>query len=301
MAELRKLFPLFLCVIITSLLFVNCSNDDSTDEKSSEDLSVLFPLEGGMQDLYLPANQSVNYMLTLQVPPEIKKVESATIDVKESLKNASVTIQGTSLKAALLGAVLQSNETGSILIRVGDTPETACASSITYGPFNLAVGFFGSPDPQEISLDQPSIQIVNRGTVVLCLEMQSSVDAMVSVGDVAVDVTQTECPEAVDFSGTWQGTYECGNSCDTNFGGSIQLKVSQNGTSATYVDQGEDMYTGTVCGDVFRFKRNDPDEVESGTLTLIGPDRAVKHSTWRSVFDPSCYGDCVDSLYRVAN
>ena len=150
-------------------------------------------------------------------------------------------------------------------------------------------------------MDQPSIQIVNRGTVTLCLLMQSSVDAMVSIGEVAMNVTQSECLDAADFSGTWEGTYKCDNSCGGEFGGSMLLTVSQKGTNASYVDDEKYTYTGTVCGDVFRFTRSDNVETESGTFTLIDANTAVKRSTWRSLSQFTCFGNCVDSLYRVAN
>ena len=290
----------YLSILILSFIFVSCSKDDPKDG-NPENISISFPLEGGMQNVQLLANQTVNYTLTLQVPPEIKMVESATIDVKASLKNASVAFLKSANKAALIGALYQNDATGNLLVKVGDTPEAACASTITYGPYNLSAGFFGTPVPEEIELDQPTVQIVNRGTVSLCLQMLSSVDAMVSIGNVAVDVTQSDCEDVADFSGTWEGTYTCGNSCGGEFGGYIQLSVTQNGTNASYRDDGQYVYSGTVCGDVFRFKRTDNQETESGTLTLIDANTAVKRSTWRALNQSGCWGNCVDSLYRVAN
>lgn len=295
-----KNFSCYLSILILSFIFLNCSKDDSK-EKNPENLSIMFPLEGGMQNIQLPANETVNYILTFQVPAEIKMVESVTIDVKASLKNASVAFAKSANKAALIGALLRNDVTGNLFVKVGDTPEAACASAITYGPYNLSAGFFGTPDPEEIELDQPSVQIVNRGTVSLCMQMLSSVDAIVSIGEVAVDVTQTECDEIADFSGTWEGTYKCDNSCGGEFGGYILLTVTQNGTNASYKDDEQYVYSGTVCGDVFRFKRTDNNETESGTLTLIDANTAVKRSTWRALNQSGCWGNCVDSLYRVAN
>ncbi|KAA3658608.1 MAG: hypothetical protein DWQ10_10820 [Calditrichaeota bacterium] len=292
---------LFVWILCVNSIFISCSNDGPTKENSGGDLSILMPLEGEVQNIQLAANQDVQFTLTLQIPPEIKMIESATLNVQETLKHASVSYQGSAGKAALLGAIFQNEATGSILVRVDDSPETACASAITYGPYDLAPGFFSSPDPEEILLDQPSIQLVNRGTVALCLIMHSSVDATVSIDEVAVDMVQSDCPDVADFSGMWTGTYQCGNSCGPGFGGSITLTISQDGASATYVDDGEYSYTGTVCGDVFRFERIDEYEKESGTLTLIDANSAVKRSTWRSRSEPTCFGNCVDSLYRVSN
>ena len=123
-----------------------------------------------------------------------------------------------------------------------------------------------------------------------------------SLDDLHADVTQEDCDPPANFAGQWVGTYECGNSCSGfPFGGQISLTVTQDGTSASYTDDGGDMYTGQVCGNVFRFRRVGPvvdDEV--GSLTLEGADMATKRSTWRTTSEPFCGGHCVDVLTRAA-
>ncbi|TLX78377.1 hypothetical protein E9993_01475 [Labilibacter sediminis] len=285
-------------LFIICMFLVSCSKDDSTDTSAFTSLS--FPLNGAFQDIQLVANQPTNQVITLNVPPEIKMLKSAKIDILKTLKNASVSYQKSALKSALINSALQNDETGWIHIKVGDSPETACLSSISYGPYNLSPGFFGAPMPKEVPLDQPSIQIVNTGTVVLCIEMVSAIDAVVSIDEVAFDITQSDCTETFDFSGLWQGIYECENSCANQFGGEIQLTVTQNGTTASYTDDMDITYTGTICDEVFRFERTNEYESESGTLTRIDDNYAIKRSTWRSHYEPYCFGNCVDTLYRIS-
>jgi hypothetical protein len=181
-----------------------------------------------------------------------------------------------------------------------ETVQKRRLSSVSYGPYNLSPGFFGEPEPEEVELDQSTIQIVNNGTVVLCIEMVSAIDAVVSIDEVAFNITQSDCAETFDFSGVWQGTYECENSCDSQFGGEIQLTITQNGTTASYTSDMGESYTGTVCGEVFRFEGSNEYENESGTLTRIDDNYAIKRSTWRSNYEPYCFGNCVDSLYRIS-
>jgi hypothetical protein len=93
------------------------------------------------------------------------------------------------------------------------------------------------------------------------LSITANFDATFSLDSVEGDVTQEDCGAPANFAGRWTGTYECGNSCSgTPFGGEVDLIVTQDGASATYTDGGGsgDMYTGTVCGNVFRFRRTSP-------------------------------------------
>ena len=65
-----------------------------------------------------------------------------------------------------------------------------------------------------------------------------------------------------------------------------------------YVD-GPYRYEGSVCGNVFHFVRNDPDEIERGTMTLgANPNTATKVSRYYQRSNTACYGDCTDHLTR---
>jgi hypothetical protein len=107
------------------------------------------------------------------------------------------------------------------------------------------------------------------------------------------------CGSPSDFSGTWTGTYECTfreDQCGEPFGGEIALEVTQNGCSATYSD-GDATFAGSVCGDVFEFEGGGPGYTESGILTLVTPNMAMKESTFVNT-EGNCTGDCEDNLSR---
>jgi hypothetical protein len=109
-----------------------------------------------------------------------------------------------------------------------------------------------------------------------------------------------DCGSPSDFSGTWTGTYQCTfrtNDCGEPFGGEITLEVTQDGCSATYSDDGDGTFAGRVCGDVFEFEGGGPGYTESGTLTLVTPNMAMKHSTFVNT-EGGCTGDCDDDLSR---
>jgi len=107
------------------------------------------------------------------------------------------------------------------------------------------------------------------------------------------------CGSPSDFSGTWTGTYECTfrrAECGGTFGGDITFEVMQNGCSATYSD-GEASYSGRVCGDIFTFEGGGPGYTESGVLTLVTPNKAMKESVFVNT-EGGCTGDCDDDLSR---
>jgi hypothetical protein len=182
--------------------------------------------------------------------------------------------------------------------RVGDDAETVCDQGLLYGPFTVSHDTALNVDPPEAESDGQILQIVNSGPFTVCMIITANFDATLDVDGVAMDLEEGECEEPADFSGYWSGTYQCGNSCGESFGGPVELTVTQTGSQASYVDGWDDRYTGRVCGEVFRFERIEEGEIERGTLTLTGPNTAVKRSTWRSRGAPYCWGDCVDELTR---
>ena len=183
-------------------------------------------------------------------------------------------------------------------LRVGSDPATVCEAGVLYGPFEVSHGTTLVVSPETVVADETALQIINSGSMVICLTIVPNIDALLSVDAVAMDITEGRCDSPANFAGTWTGTYECGNSCLGPFGGNIQLTVSQTGTEASYTDQGGDTFTGVVCGDMFRFEYVGEGFFERGTLTLDGPNAATKRSTWRESSPPYCGGDCVDYLTR---
>jgi len=285
-----------------ALTLAGCGDDSTSNPGGESPARLTVPLEGAVSGVPLQAGQTTHYVTELHVPSDIRSVQAAELDVQATM--LGVTLEGipaSSLARALLARLGGAPLNAVTYLRVGTDSATVCSDGISYGPFTAAYTSSLTVDPPTATMDEATLQIVNAGSFFICLSITPDFDATMSLDDLEADVTQEDCAAPADFSGRWVGTYQCGNSCNGfPFGGDIELIVTQDGTSASYTDDGGDMYTGTVCGDVFRFRRVGPvDDDEVGSLTLEGVNQATKHSTWRTTAEPHCGGNCVDQLTRV--
>jgi hypothetical protein len=285
------------CLFLAVSLLASCSDDSDGDGPRR----VVVPLEGAISDQVVFAGQSNQYVFTLQLPPEYRNVTAVTLDAEGSARH----IQAQPLPGALLNSWkdalrLLGGHGATATIRVGNDPETVCTQGVLYGPFDVTHTTSAQVTPETVEADAPTLQIINAGMIAMCVTINPSIDATFSVDSVEVQVTDVPCGSPANFAGRWVGTYSCGNSCGSAFGGEIEIIVSQNGAIASYSDD-ETTFTGTVCGNRFRFERVTAGEIERGTLTLDGPDQATKRSTWRGTSYPWCQGNCVDVLTRIPN
>ncbi|MCP4568296.1 MAG: hypothetical protein GY841_12025 [FCB group bacterium] len=291
----------FLLLVIALLICSGCGDDSSPTggNPPGSPTNISVPMDGALDDIQLLANQTTQVNVTLHVPPSVGVIASAELDVVGTLEHVNVTA-ASKLKGLL--AMLSGQATAQAYIRVGSDPETVCQEGILYGPFQIAQGFFGDPSPEAISLDEPTVQLLNGGMVAICIDFISTFDANFSIEEMEFDVTSEDCGTPSDFAGYWSGPFECGHSCDDEpFGGTVGLTVTQDGSTASYVDLSDDSYTGTICGNKFRFERIELNEIERGTMTLIDNNYAIKRSTWRTRSEPYCFGDCVDTLTRTTS
>ncbi len=297
--------PSFRCTVLCTLLLLailpGCSDDDPAGPSANDPYRLVAPLENAVVDVPLVANQPTTINLSLQLPPDIPRVESAVIDVAGTLDH--VTIDGIPLwkliarKAArLFGKADDIGATATI--RVGSNPETVCESGIAYGPFTVSHGTALVVEPATVAADEATVDIINLGMITICLTVTANIDATLSVDAVAMDIAEGRCDAPANFSGTWNGTWECVNNCGEGEGGDITLVVTQDGTDASYTDDGGATYVGVICGDMFRFEYDGELYFERGTLTMTGPNTAIKRSTWRSHEPPYCGGDCYDTVTR---
>ncbi|MBM4130542.1 hypothetical protein FJ250_05865 [bacterium] len=296
----RRLAPP-ICALVLLAVLAGCGGDDPAGPGPGAPYRLVAPLENAVVDVPLVANQPTTINLTLQLPPDIPKVESAVIDVAGTLDH--VTVDGIPLwkviarKAArLFGAADDVGATATI--RVGSNPETVCASGILYGPFSVSHGAALVVEPATVAADAATVDIINLGMITICLTVTANIDATLSVDAVAMDIAEGRCASPADFAGTWTGTWSCVNNCGGNEGGDITMVVTQDGTDASYTDQGGDTPVGVICGNMFRFEYGGENYRERGTLTITGPNTAIKRSTWRSRSYPYCGGDCTDYVTR---
>jgi hypothetical protein len=281
--------------------FQSCSDEDPSDPADGTPVRVVVPLEGAISDAQVFADQTSEFVVTLQIPPDYRLIRSFELDAEGSARHVSVNgISLLSLIRARLsrGLGLSGGESAEATIRVGNDPTTVCSEGIAYGPFQVTHSGSTEVDPETVEADEPTLEIINSGQIVMCVSITPTVDATFSVDSVEVTISEESCGTPANFAGAWTGIYECGNSCGNPFADEIEITVTQNGTSASYSD-GSATFTGTVCGNRFRFERVTGSEIERGTLTLEDGNHATKRSTWRSTQPPWCGGNCVDVLTRV--
>ena len=283
------------------LLVAGCGGGGGSGPGPDEPTHLVAPLENAVVDLHLVANQPTSINLTLQLPPDIGKVESAVIDVAGTLDH--VTLNNLPLwklvarkLAHLAGKAVDPGATATI--RVGSNPDTVCESGVLYGPFSATLASTLVVEPATATADGATLDIINLGMMTLCVTITANFDCTLSVDAVAMDIREGRCAAPADFAGTWTGTFECGNWCLQPYGGYQQMTVVQNGTDASFVDDGGDAFAGVVCGNMFRFEYTGSDFRERGTLTLNDDGTATMRSTWRSLTAPYCGGDCVDQVTR---
>lgn len=297
----RLLMPLS---VLALALLAGCSDDDDpTSPGTDGPRRLVAPLENAVVDVPLVADQPNTVLLTLQLPPDIPRVASAEIDIAATLDH--VRIDGIPLHtliarklARLVGKADPIGATATL--RVGNDPGTVCTSGILYGPFEVSHDTDLVVEPEAVAADDATIDVINMGTVVVCLTIVPSIDATLSVDALALDLAEGDCEAPADFAGTWTGTYQCSDWCGEPFGGPIQLVLTQDGDRAEHMDSLEGHFAGVICGDMYRFEDVGQGFTEVGTMTLTGPNTAIKRSTWRALAPPYCGGDCEDTLTRQA-
>jgi hypothetical protein len=295
----RRVLSLALLLVLP-LVIGSCSDDDDDENPEGGTRRVTVGLEGAVQNIRVEPDQPAEFIFTFQLPPSVGVVEALELDIEGSMRH--VRVEDVSLLDAILGLFTRSDllgeQTAQAVMRVGVDPGTVCSEGTLYGPFNLTMTTSPQVTPDSADATPGTVQLINTGAMIVCVTVTSTVGALFSVDSLDVEFTEGTCQPAADFEGTWTGEYTCGNSCDQPFGGDIEITVDQNGTNATYTDDGGSTFSGRVCGNMFRFERRTAFEIERGTLTLDSENTATKISTWRSTAPPYCGGDCVDHLVR---
>lgn len=296
-------YTLILIIFSVSFYFNHCSSSDSEGEET-----VTISLDGALQDVELPAGVETQTVFTYQIPPLDSSegvIDSVSIDIDSTLSKLNVS-PGTGSLTTLqkITKYLDVMDASAVMtVRVGGNTETVCSNGVPYGPFQVNSDASGVEITNEESIDatNSTIEVINQGQVTMCLIVTPNIDLTFSLDEIDATIERGECGDPSDFSGTWSGTYTCTeDESDTPFGGSITLTVTQDENNASYTDDNGDTYTGQVCGDVFRFDRDNEFsdiETERGTLTLDSSTTATKRSTYR-VINGEESGNCIDDLTR---
>jgi len=297
--------------VLTAVLTMwGCSKSSTTSASGTtwQDARVTLALGDTLQSIPVIANQATQIVFTVALPPGT--VQSLKPNFNESLKHLTLTPPGlfagqVAVADAIRGIAAVATSSVSVTARVAaaSARDTVCANGLRYGPYSIGLDSVVSPvsvAPATDTADAQTLSIMNSGPFVICLEVLSPVSGSFSLDGGAVDVTHDCAPPSADFSGPWSGTYQCSNTCTGQpFGGPVALTVTQAADgSAHYTDDGGATYSGSVCGNEFRFVHNGTQETEQGRFTLSAGGNGEKRSSWRYSLSPYCGGECIDTLRR---
>jgi hypothetical protein len=284
----------------------NCKATKKTINVTNAGFKVTMPASTDVKNVQVTAgDNTIKFLYTL--PAGADKYDNISVDLQDILTN-SVSIAGLTTGSnikQLLAMLISSAEAQStvyVSARIGASIDTVCEDGFLY-PFTISGSALNPTiDPPTATAAPSSVSIIKSGAFAICLQFNSPIDATVNANDVSVDVTP--CNQAPkNISGKWKGTYTCINyGWPSDINQPITLTITQNGSSAQYVDDGGAVYQGTVCGNVFKFNRVSPLDYdnENGTFVLNNNGTGTKNSTWFSNSSPSTnWGTCTDNLHRV--
>ncbi len=298
-------------LILSIFAIVSCGGGSSNGDDTST-LNISAPLAGNVKDVTINANVPTDikfvYDLPINTSPALTGLE---IDLNKTLSTASVRLPGSSSNKASTDSTnskrdkisARATETVTMRIYIASAAEesTVCTSGEEFGPFEISVSDgnqLDSVSPDSSTASQSSLSIINTGSVSLCLRIDSPVEAVLDIDELAGEATRCDT-DAADIDGVYIGTFTCRNTgCSDNVDQDITMNITQNGYSASY-SSGEASYDGTVCGNVFRHNGGvSGSYTESGTLTFSADGKtASKTSSWKSI-DGSCSGTCSDNLRK---
>ena len=254
-----------------------------------------------------------NISLTAGVPTQVVKTlnynvsrfggpyEALTIDLSAHIPWIDVTPVPRPLPRGTTAGKASSRAGGNMSIRIAreEQANTVCSSGELYGPFSITIDDSSSQvndvQPSSVSATPASVDIINSGSLVVCVIVTPEVDATVDLDSVSFDLDQCTTPP-VNMAGTWQGPYSCGGNCPES--GNVSLTITQDPSDmsfASYTD-GIASYEGTVCGNRFSFTGGvSGDYEESGTFILdTTTGIGSKTSSYESVDGSGCFGTCSD-------
>lgn len=297
-------------VVLFGLAIANCGGSGgSSDDDEDEPDPIVVPLGALVDDVDVAAGVTmVSFVFDPIVNPVRQPLTDLEVDLEETLKSLTVGDPvAPGVAAASSDGPAAGTATVTVIARVADASEiaTVCADGEAYGPFVLigddTTKEANSIEPSSAEASQATLSIVNTGSFAICLEIDSPAPARIGIDDVTVKPKLCR-KSPKNFDGLWTGTYTCRNK---GCGGDdvnqpITLTVTQaggNSHSAHYEDDGDGVYDGTVCDNVFEYNGGGEAYTESGKFTIHSDGSATKRSKFKAL-EGSCSGSCVDDLTR---
>jgi hypothetical protein len=295
-------------LLAIALLSGGCSNKVNTgDDATPGTMRLNVPLGDRLRDVDVFAGRSTDVTFEYSLPSGAPRLKKVTVDLIATLESAQIDLTNRGSLTRGLRRAQEPPPQARAWAMVGPpgAQGVVCETGAVHGPYTIsgdAAGLPSTVEPRNAEATQASLQLINAGSFVVCLRIESPVSAKVTIENIIaeLEIASEDCElEPASIAGIWVGTYECSDSCGQPLSGSVRLDIAQQGTEAAYTDDSGDAYAGVICGNEFTFERkDDPEEEEAGQFILQTDGTARKTSTWRQVAPPNCGGDCVDTLQR---
>ncbi len=302
-------------VFLICLSIVGCGGGSSDSSPTDATLRVELPLDNNLKNIQLEAGIPIEIRFTYDIPGSITGQGDFRVDLAGTLQNASLSTTPASRKVSLgqtltmLAKALVKDalaaDTAQVTVHISFAGDpNVCSSSTMFGPYDItgAIGMALTSSTESVTPTQRSIDIMNNGSLEVCIATTPPIDAYATVSAIMGEVEP--CAEGtVEIAGSsWTGTYQCDNFGVPSDppGSPVSISITQNTDgSYQYIDNEGAVYNGHLCGNKLRFNGGlSGSYTESGTLVFSSNNTATKTSTWNGIVVGTEGGDCSDELTR---
>lgn len=279
--------------VLLIALIAACGDDDAAEEVTSPPVDFPIPTASYVSNFTYVADTPRRDVFRVEIPMGFRTLDALGADFMRSLPHLDITRDdGGNSPGPTLTAILR--------VAPGDVGMDACDSDPVMPMLTVTGDEAFTPqtvEPTTATADDMLINMVNAGTLTVCVESTASVDATLSLGMLYASfaLTARGCGPPQDIAGTWSGDYTCQDRCGAEESDVVSLTIRQNGHNAFYFDDGDAFYFGTVCDNRFTFSGVGLGYSESGVFVRTGDTTATKESSYENN-DDDCGGDCSDML-----
>jgi len=279
----------------------------------SNENKIIVDVGDHVNNIQLTAGEKTEVSFIFNLSPSAGPYDSISVNLQETLNSGAVNIAGLNTSEIIKTLIKSSAASGEVAsaqmsVRVGssDQVDRVCQFGYLYGPFTIKGNESNEPvsiNPPTVTAEPATISIINTGTIAICIQIDSPVDATIGVDK--LEVERIGCnKEPSDIIGTWTGTYTCENTGEPedcppdSFDQPITLTIIKDKDGYHYHDDEEEaFYDGYLCGTTFEFEGGGPGYKESGIFVHDEANKATKTSSWIAN-DGLCSGECTDKLER---
>lgn len=293
MAKPNSSIPWSIITVVALSLFAGClicscdSSSGSSDNDGSGNNATAFtaPLNDDFKNIPLNEGENQEIVFTYTISNDLSAKDRLSLDLSKTLANSYLSAGPTASAPGkvemikMLANLIIKNafaaEQGQIMVHIshGDDPDV-CDSPFVYGPYDLSgdIDTALSSTTARVSPNQATKDIINSGSLELCVKTTPPADAYLTVPSVVVEYEDCEASE-FNIVGFWEGYYECAEfdepqgEPDTP----ISLSISHiEDERYQFIDNNtETLYEGYLCGNELKFEGGyEGNTSESGTIVF---------------------------------